>query len=532
MNSLNSTDKSSKGDSPLSLERLSLSKILWNGALGISVILLGLWIGESISSESLINPPVLLALTLLAALVGPYLASGFTRMLVTFEYSFPLRFLVPLAVLYLGIQATFQWIERDLYWGEMFALLLLPAIGCVRYHHPGQKRMIQMAYFMLFMLPVYGILYTLLYWGDEYQTYFLLRHLAVFHYIIFFFAAYKHAEKFITVFTRFFWVPFLLIIPGLLRIPLLSYPYASFGLIGVPVLLAWCYLGYLHRCRSPRASLAGLLAYVTVIALLSLRSTNVMTIAMLLLLLPAVRFLRYWHQLVPLRVRRFALGSALVLILVGGGTMLHFLGKELQENILYKIDIMSIPETAGLNLGQMQDTYQTGSAMYRLSLWATYFNRFVEHPLGIGVGTKAFEASLVKVIPLGLDLNPDLEYQTYTVGAHNSFFTFLARFGIVFLIPFGVCAVVLTRMMSGYWRSCRYSPLSTAESRMVFGGIVAFLAVLIQASFNMVVETPLYAALFWFSLGLMTRLLGDYLAGEPSAVGDQRSLRRRGLKAR
>ena len=46
---------------------------------------------------------------------------------------------------------------------------------------------------------------------------------------------------------------------------------------------------------------------------------------------------------------------------------------------------------------------------------------------------------------------------------------------------------------------------------MVFGSIVAFIVVVIQAMFNVVIETPLYAALFWFSFGLMTRLVGDFV---------------------
>lgn len=440
---------------------------------------------------------------------------GFVREVMSFGYPIPVRFLTPLVVLYVWVQAGFPDIERRLYWGELLVLLLLPSIVRAKYRHPGQRKILPMVYFMLFVIPITSVLYTLTFWSEEYDSYFLLRHLSMFHYIVFFFFAYTHAEDLVAIMSRFFWVALLFLVPQV-GAASLGYSLPMFGFsmssIGVTVLFGWLYLGYVKRCENYRPALMAFTVLVASILLIEPRSTNIVITVTLLSLLPFAKLLKYWHGFVPLPVRRLLVGIVVIAFVGGTLSILAFLGREVHENILYKIELEKIPELGGVNLGPFESTRAFSSSLWRLSYWGYLTNRFLEYPLGIGLGTPMFELGLRQIMTVGVTETVGVEYQSFTMSAHNFFIALLVRLGVIFLIPFVVFSLALSKMLSQYWRSCRYRPFSTRESRVVFGSIIAFIVVVIEAMFNVVVETPLYAALFWFSFGLMTRLVGDYIA--------------------
>lgn len=431
----------------------------------------------------------------------------------SFGYPIPVRFLTPLVVLYVWVQAAFPDIERRVYWGEFLVLLLLPSIVRAKYRHPCQGKTIRMVYFMLFVIPVFSVLYTLTFWNDEYDSYFLLRHLAMFHYIIFFFFAYRYADRLLVTMARFFWVPLLFLIPviGLSSVGH-SLPLGlSISAIGGTVLLSWLYLGYVKRCESYRSALMGFAVLIALIALLDPRSTNIAIVVVLLLLVPFVRLLKYWHRLVPLPMRRLLVFTGAAVCVAGLWLVLGFLGREIHENVALEIKMLRIPELAGADFGEFEGTRAFTSALWRASYWGYLLYRLSEHPFGLGLGTPMFEHGLENVMAVGRLDTVTVEYQAFTMGAHNSFITLLVRVGMIFLIPLIVSGLAVIKMISRYWRTCSYRPLSSREGRVVFGSIVAFIVVVIQAMFNVVIETPLYAALFWFSFGLMTRLVGDFV---------------------
>lgn len=142
-------------------------------------------------------------------------------------------------------------------------------------------------------------------------------------------------------------------------------------------------------------------------------------------------------------------------------------------------------------------------------MWTYILGQFWVFPQGVGFGTPLLGDDMGAFFGWGTG---DFEEMQFALGAHNSFITLLGRLGVVaivffFLIgrPFFLC---LRQFLQRTKRFSRWD----SEFCFVFGSLVVLLIAFVHAFFNMMIETPLYAAHFWFPFGLFIRLCGDYAA--------------------
>jgi len=118
-----------------------------------------------------------------------------------------------------------------------------------------------------------------------------------------------------------------------------------------------------------------------------------------------------------------------------------------------------------------------------------------EHPSGIGLGVKLFDEHFIQMVPPGeVPRNTD-GYNAYYMSPHNSYLSLLLRFGIP-MVPM---------LYLFYWRF--FGELKKIKENNENRGYqmaswLAFLSVSILASTNVVIESPIHAALFWGVLGL------------------------------
>lgn len=129
---------------------------------------------------------------------------------------------------------------------------------------------------------------------------------------------------------------------------------------------------------------------------------------------------------------------------------------------------------------------------WRLMFWALEVERVVRENLffGIGFGVPLFDM-FESTSSFIVNVNPQDENLAYTIGLHNSFLFLFVRSGLVgftlFLIFFGL----LMR------KSIRLSQVDSNIERF----FLAFATLVIAALFNVVLESSLYAGIFWISAG-------------------------------
>jgi len=118
-----------------------------------------------------------------------------------------------------------------------------------------------------------------------------------------------------------------------------------------------------------------------------------------------------------------------------------------------------------------------------------------DHPFGIGLGVKLFDEHFIQmVLPGEVPRNTD-GYNAYYMSPHNSYLSLLLRFGIP-MVPM---------LYLFYWRFFgELKKIKENNKNRVYqmASWLAFLSVSILASTNVVIESPIHAALFWGVLGL------------------------------
>ncbi|MFN5170111.1 MAG: O-antigen ligase family protein [Cyclobacteriaceae bacterium] len=133
---------------------------------------------------------------------------------------------------------------------------------------------------------------------------------------------------------------------------------------------------------------------------------------------------------------------------------------------------------------------------WRMVLWyRSLVELFPKNLIGIGVGTPIIPY-LPAVNTTGLPYSD--EHLAHVIGAHNTFISIFVRFGIVSLaLIFLIYYVVLREFYDfrTYYRA----------NRNDFALFVSFLTISIVGLFNVVIETPTLAAVFWVSLGFVSR---------------------------
>lgn len=138
------------------------------------------------------------------------------------------------------------------------------------------------------------------------------------------------------------------------------------------------------------------------------------------------------------------------------------------------------------------------NATWRLMFWVYLFKeKFLNSPLlGIGFGTPLFD---LVYAPEFLTSDDGSRNTEYTLGTHNSFFYAAIRLG---LIGFVLLILSILRIYAVAVKAYRMSGCDK-EKNLMFSLILANIMFLNSALFNVILESPLYAANFWVTLGLM-----------------------------
>ena len=135
------------------------------------------------------------------------------------------------------------------------------------------------------------------------------------------------------------------------------------------------------------------------------------------------------------------------------------------------------------------------NSSWRMVFWyRIVVEGFPKNMIGIGLGTP--------ILPYekGADTaegNYDDEHDAHTIGAHNTFITIFVRLGIGFLVI--LCSFYTIILKEFY----RYKRHYQSNNDIIF--FIGFFTISIIGLFNPLLETPTYAGVYWFFLGLVAK---------------------------
>ncbi len=398
---------------------------------------------------------------------------------------------------YLFCQGFFPHIERAIPWGEAFCFFLFFGSLKMVYTFNAQKKIVHAIYLWIFFVPFYGVWVTLHFWKEYYIPYYFWRSLVPFYYAIFFFCAYRWGPEILELLKRFKFI--------VLAIIFLFLAQTKYVGIGSSVVVGLVWLGILYKNESRRLFWFTYYLLLMVLFLFGEGGTGKI-VNVMLILYPVVMLIIHglskfqlsgWQKIL---FRVFLFGVFLLIV---------FGAKLLLDDVhnFMKLGLTQMHFSLEGIKGESQFT--DASALWRLFIWTYVLGQFWEFPQGIGLGTALLGNDLGIFFGWGIG---DFEEMQFALGAHNSFITLLGRLGIVSLIFFFLIGKPLLQCVTRFGKMTK--PLNKWDSEFctVFGSLGVFLIAFAQAFFNMMIETPLYAAHFWFSLGLFVRLSGDYIA--------------------
>ncbi|MBF0352551.1 MAG: O-antigen ligase family protein [SAR324 cluster bacterium] len=144
------------------------------------------------------------------------------------------------------------------------------------------------------------------------------------------------------------------------------------------------------------------------------------------------------------------------------------------------------------------------NAIWRLMFWSYAWEHHIsENPVfGIGFGTPLFgKAQETWFIWYTNENNKDL-YFPYTLGVHNSFIFLLIRLGLIGFVPLLFINFWLYRVFIEH-------PLflKNREINVLF---IGFIFMTVNAMFNVILESPRYAGIYWAILGLLYQSIQHY----------------------
>jgi len=138
------------------------------------------------------------------------------------------------------------------------------------------------------------------------------------------------------------------------------------------------------------------------------------------------------------------------------------------------------------------------NSSWRMIFWyRTVVETFPENLLGLGLGTP--------LIPYGADINTtglpyNDEYTAHVIGTHNTFVTIFARFGIIALILF---LIIYRKVFREFFIYKTYY----LNHRNDAGLFLGFITLTVVGLFNLLIESPTLAGLFWISLGFIAKAI-------------------------
>lgn len=400
------------------------------------------------------------------------------------------KIIVATLLFYLVFQAFFSFLERRFFWGELLIGFCFISILTCEYRHRIQKQILIAIYVWIFLLPVYAIWISVNHWPEDLKWYYLFRHLSAFYYAFFFLLAYKYCYPLISMGSRYWY----------LLVPFIGFFALDMSGISTTVVITIIFMFCTSHLSSKKSFIISLIFLFLVIffrghgaagilSALAFAGTPLLLFVAKSLRLPTTSFLLKW-------ISRILVLSVVFVLFLGALKFMDFIYDLIGLNLT--IDSF---ETMDVPFGSDANTY------WRLILWSYLLERFWQFPYGIGIGTPLFGDELVHF--MNLAINPD---EAYVLGAHNFFITSLVRLGVVFAFYFAFVAQRFFTLITGYLQSLSGPILATQESRLAVASLAAFGVALVQASVNVVLWSPLFAAYFWTTFGFAVRILGDHLA--------------------
>lgn len=131
---------------------------------------------------------------------------------------------------------------------------------------------------------------------------------------------------------------------------------------------------------------------------------------------------------------------------------------------------------------------------WRIVFWyRTLVEAFPINLAGIGIGTP-----MLPYIPgnTTTDLLFDDEYISHVIGAHNTYVSIFIRFGVLSTILF---VLIYRKVLREFFMYKRYY-FGNRNDLAIF---LAFFSISVVGLFNLVIESPTFAALYWISLGFV-----------------------------
>lgn len=395
-----------------------------------------------------------------------------------------------LLICYLFGQSWYPSIERYFFWGEGIAFLMLFSFWKANYQNILQKRIILGVYGWIFLLSAYGILSSYFLWSEQVVFYHLLRHLAFFYYALFFFAGYQWGPRVIQMLSRYWFIPLSLLVISNARL-------GFGGGLGSSMLAGFIFL-VCQKGNPKRLLFYFMLLGMAFVWFMLPNSTAKLTGLLLVSSLFFVYFMRLWNRTYYAQLNKFFVRFFLLI-----GLVFLVYGFIRLKDLIYAV------AAAGGSFQVFQEdfTFTDMNGVWRIMLWTYLSDRFVHNLFGVGLGTPLVGTELSDFMYL-IQKPEDL----YTSGAHNSFITFLVRLGVPFLLYFIYMAFYTGKLIISFLKKTNYQVLNTADKRFVFSSILVFLIGVILTTFNVVLESPIAAGVFWFNFGLFVRVVGDFIA--------------------
>jgi hypothetical protein len=135
---------------------------------------------------------------------------------------------------------------------------------------------------------------------------------------------------------------------------------------------------------------------------------------------------------------------------------------------------------------------------YRLVYqYRAIFDRFPENLIGIGFGTPIMPYN--EGVRTSAQVGTTDEYEAHVSGVHNTFVTVFLRMGVPFLI---ILIAIYSIVYRNYYR---YRKRLSENGLFIY--FWAFTILSVFGLFNLLLETPTYAAVYWVLLGMIAKII-------------------------
>lgn len=145
-----------------------------------------------------------------------------------------------------------------------------------------------------------------------------------------------------------------------------------------------------------------------------------------------------------------------------------------------------------------------GNSTWRVVFWhRVVVERFPENIIGIGFGTPLLP--FIKNVDT-IELEHDDEYDMHVSGVHNTYLTLGLRLGVLFFLILGF---IFHHLLKYYYKQKRF----LIEHQRLFY-FYSFFTVAAVGLFNLVLESPTVASLFWGFLGITAAIITNESTSE------------------